>query len=167
MRSPTTGFPLAFAVLVGLSAQPAEAQALDTVKVEAERPQPLSRVSLVHLLARPEAYADQTVVVSGYLHVRFEDSALYLSKTDGDYLRGENAAWVEYAERCVVEALPIYERRPCDQALREMDGRYVRLQGRFVPGVGGHMNLFNATLEHVSWVEESRRWYDGSKRLPD
>jgi hypothetical protein len=40
----------------------------------------VSNVTLVHLIASPERYDGQIVLASGYLHYRFEDSALYLSE---------------------------------------------------------------------------------------
>ena len=54
------------------------------------------QVSIVHLVANPEKYDGKRVQVFGYLHVRFEDSALYLSKDDADHLIGVNAVWVKY-----------------------------------------------------------------------
>src|SRR5690349_2788842 len=53
-------------------------------------------VSFVQLLSHPEAYDGKTVAVFGFLHVQFEDSALYMSKTAADFIRGENSLWVSY-----------------------------------------------------------------------
>jgi hypothetical protein len=52
-------------------------------------------ISLIQFLANPDRYHGVKVAVSGYLHWRFEDAALYLSKTDADYLNTTNAIWIQ------------------------------------------------------------------------
>jgi hypothetical protein len=125
----------------------------------------ISNVTLVHLIASPERYDGQIVLASGYLHYRFEDSALYLSKEDADYLEAANAVWVTYAASCQVRLLPELEPRPCREAVGEADGQYVMLKGRFVAGRGGHFGMMYGSLVEVEAVSEKRRWYDGREEL--
>ena len=114
-------------------------------------------VSLVQVLATPERYHGQRVRVEGFLHCEFEDSALYLSKSDGDYLIGRNAIWVSYSAETQKslhrgsEKLPVNVR--CDA-----NRKYVLLEGRFNPNGHGHMDCCSGELEDVTRLMELKRW---------
>ena len=41
--------------------------------------------SLVQMLAHPDRYHGEKVQIKGYLHVRFEGTAIYLSRADAEY----------------------------------------------------------------------------------
>lgn len=118
------------------------------------------QVSVLHLVAKPEQYNGKRVKLFGYLHVRFEDSALYLSKDDADYLTGANAIWVSYDSAVKLESI---EGNVSD--LHYFDGRYVMLEGFFNMKEHGHMGMFSGGLEKIVRVLELRRWYDGRKEL--
>ena len=124
------------------------------------------RVSPIHLISHPEKYHGKRVKVFGYLHVRFEDSALYLSKDDADYLTGANAIWVSYDS--TRRLYPIEGKEVTGGTIDDLkyfDGRYVMLEGFFNMNERGHMGSFSGGLERVMSIIESRRWYDGRKEL--
>jgi hypothetical protein len=119
------------------------------------------QVSVIHLVSRPEQYDGKRVKLFGYLHVRFEDSALYLSKDDADYLTGANAIWVSGYD-------PAAKLEPIDgvvKDLRYFDGRYVMLEGFFKMKERGHMGMFSGGIGQIVRVLELQRWYDGRKEL--
>jgi hypothetical protein len=119
---------------------------------------------LVSVLANPEKYDGKRVTVTGFLHFQFEDSALYLSKDDGDYLNLENAIWIRYSDsprrvwRCP-------QNEPAGLDNDYFNGKYVTLTGTFNMKERGHLAAFSGTLENVTSIVEERRWYDGSRKV--
>jgi len=111
--------------------------------------QPTS-VSLIRLIANPGEYDGKFVRVEGYLHNKFEDSALYISKDDADYLIGQNGIWVSYGEKA---------------AVGRTDCKPVLLEGVFNRSGHGHMGMFAGELKSVSRIMELTRWYDGNTEL--
>jgi hypothetical protein len=111
------------------------------------------RVSMVQLLAAPERYEGRTLWVSGYLHCRFEDSAIYLSREDGDYLRGENAFWVSYAEGARSRVIDRPDTQPVKSSANcGADRKYVSILGRFSPKERGHMGCCAGGIEGVAEI---------------
>ena len=84
---------------------------------------PLQSVSLVALLANPDKYDGKLVRVSGFLHHKFEDNHLYISKDDADYLLTENGISVSYSKDLKTE--------PRGFPLEQYDAAYVLMEGRF------------------------------------
>jgi hypothetical protein len=119
-----------------------------------------TQVSLVRLIARPEPYHGKRVRVSGFLHQKFEDSALYLSKADADHLITANAIWVRYDPKVQLE--------PEEGSAKDLDyfdGRPVMLEGIFNMNQHGHRGAFSGVLERVVRVLEESRTYDGRERF--
>lgn len=122
----------------------------------AERPQ---SVSLVQLLASPEKYHDQFVRVEGFLHNKFENSALYLSKQDGDFLIGKNAVWVSYSDEVQLQPRGDANNKK-ERDLFYFDRKFVLLEGRFDKGVRGHMGAYSGGLTGVTRIMELKRYYE-------
>ena len=118
-------------------------------------------VSLIQLIASPDKYHGRFIRVNGYLHNKFEDSALYLGKTDGDYLICKNAVWIDFAEKVRLE--PRSEAKPI--TARYFDCKYVLVEGRFNKNDHGHMDLAAGSIENVTRVMELTHWYDGKRDL--
>lgn len=115
-------------------------------------------VSLVALLANPGKYHGKVVQVSGYLHKKFEDSALYLSKSDGDYLLTRNALWVRYSKGVRWSALHKVA------TTQHFDCKYVLVEGIVDGRDHGHKGLFLGAIKQVTRVVELARRYNGKKR---
>src|SRR5580700_3001121 len=71
------------AITISASAQPGGEQELKALKVP-----------LAALIANPEKYDRQRILVHGYVRLDFEDRALYLTKNDADYEYHENSVWI-------------------------------------------------------------------------
>ena len=119
------------------------------------------RVSLVALLANPEKYDGKLVGVYGYLHKKFEDSALYLSKMDGDFLIGKNALWVNYGKKVGWQPNSKTEIK----SVKYFDCRHVLVVGQFDTQSRGHLGSYSGALKNVERVMELIRHYDGRKPL--
>ncbi len=87
----------------------------------------LFRVSIVKLLANPEKYHNKLVVIKGFLHHRFEDSGIYLTKEHSQLNSHENALWVRYDENVIVEPL-----KGGRGDLKNMDRKFVMIVGYLI-----------------------------------
>ncbi len=99
-------------------------------------------VSLVRLLATPMAFHGKFVRVEGFLRLRFEGNALFLTAEDRRLGLGKNAVWVDATNE-------MYERR------KELTRGPVSIVARFDAEDLGHMNLFGGALEDV---QECTTW---------
>jgi hypothetical protein len=79
--------------------------------------------SLIQVLARPDAYHGREIVVEGYLEVKFEGTAIYLSREDAEYNLTRNGFWVSLRDS-PLEAT-VWE------IARQFHGQYVRIEGIF------------------------------------
>lgn len=92
------------------------------------------RVSIVALIASPERYEGQAVVVTGFYKTGFEHSALYLHQDDGEHAIRANGFWLE-------GGLPDH-----------MRDRYMTVQGIFTTTTRGHLGRWPGTLCGASAV---------------
>lgn len=113
----------AFAVLVAFS---------PTVVGAQDAPTP---VSMVRLLASPEAYDGQTIQVTGFLVLEFENQALYLSRDVADLHLFAESVWVDFDEGLLPAAGGLAWNRHA-----------VMLEGTFDADNRGHMGLFSGQL---------------------
>ena len=96
---------------------------------------PLS-ISIVALIARPDDFHGKYVVVDGVLSLRYENNALYLSSEDRQKTFTKNALWVQ-------PTAEMSSRRG------SLDGKAVRVVGRFNAQSHGHLGLFSGSIEEV------------------
>ena len=123
-------------------------------------------VSILQLLTNPSKYHGEEITVSGYLHLKFEDCAFYLSKTQADYLLSEYALWIHFGDSVKVEYLlngQIKEGNIVD--IKYLDCKYVLIRGVFNKNKHGHLHAYTGTIEKIREIKELRKWYDGSKDL--
>ena len=115
--------------------------------------------SMIELLSNPEKFHGKFVQVSGYLHNKFEDSTLYLSKEDADYLNGRQGIWLVWGDKMKTEP-----NKPGEY----FDCKHVLVEGIFDKTIGGHMGLTSpAGIRDISRISEDPRIFDGKKRLKD
>ena len=100
------------------------------------------RVSLVRILANPEAMDGHTVSVGGYMHLEFEGDQLCLHRDDVEQMIVTNCVWLSLPRRN--EGLPLND-------------RYVGVQGVVSAKSRGHMGLFQATIQGVTSLEAVSR----------
>jgi hypothetical protein len=90
-------------------------------------------VSLIALIAAPERYHGKKVVVSGYMYLQRERSALYLGKADFQHSLFKNSLYLEVPNQMVVRLYPL-------------NGCYVEVTGTFDGKHTGHMGAFSGEL---------------------
>lgn len=99
--------------------------------------------SIVQILAHRDRYHGKKVRIEGFLHVRFEDTAIYLSKEWADRVVGSNGFWIQFDK----QAFP-------DQKAQQFDGKYVSIEGVVNKDRRGHMSAWQGTIESVTRVFE-------------
>jgi hypothetical protein len=98
-------------------------------------------VSIIRILADPESLNGKRVSTEGYMHVKFEEDAIYIDKTSFDNGLTANAIWLstEGVDR---------------SDLSELSGKYVKITGTYLSGYNGHMGLYSGTLTSPSVLVE-------------
>src|SRR5262245_12174969 len=86
-------------------------------------------VSIIRLIAAPEAYANKVVRVIGYLNIEFECNAIYVHEQDFRHDISQNGLWVRAPGEMSKE-------------LAKLSGRYVLIEGVFDPTVKGHRDMW-------------------------
>ena len=124
-----------------------------TSKAGASEP---TEVSMVQLLANPAKFHNQLIQVEGYLHVKFEDECLYLSKEDADYLNGKHGVWISFSDRL--------SKRP-NKDLEYFDCKHVMIIGIFDKDQTGHLDSAAGGIKAVTDIAEQTRWFDGKKQI--
>ena len=105
-------------------------------------------VSMVQLIANPQAYDIARVRLIGYLRLEFEGDAVYLHREDFDNQITKNGIWVN---------VPRGMTEPQQEAV---NNQYVICEGRFVATRHGHMGMFSGELTDVKRLE---RWFSRSE----
>jgi len=105
--------------------------------------------SLVQLLTFPDRYHGKKVQIMGYLHVRFEGTAIYLSREDAEYGITRNGLWVSFDKASV----------PFEGGIepKQLDKKYVLLEGTFDKDDFGHLGAWKGALANVTRAYELRR----------
>ncbi|MGA2066188.1 MAG: hypothetical protein ABSG86_14530 [Thermoguttaceae bacterium] len=107
------------------------------------------QASIVQILAHRDRYHGKKVQIQGYLTVRFEDTAIYLSKDDADYGMTRNGFWVTFDGRAVpYKGLA---------GPTEYDGKYVLIEGTFDKDLMGHFSAWQGTIKNVTRAVELDR----------
>jgi hypothetical protein len=90
-------------------------------------------LSLVALIASPERYDGKPVVVSGYMYLQRERSALYLAKVDFEHALFKNALYLKIPNQM-------------SERIYQLNGCYVEIIGTFDGKHTGHMGAFSGEL---------------------
>jgi hypothetical protein len=98
----------------------------------------IQTVSIVQLIANPEAYEGKQVSIRGFFHFEFEENAIYLHREDFDQLISENAIWIKLRGDISKELI------------NKLNNHYVNCGGTFSARSHGHMGAFMGELSDVS-----------------
>lgn len=104
-------------------------------------PDNAEQVSLIQLIANPQAYDHKVVRIIGYLHLEFEGNAVYLHRDDFEHAIYENSLWIN----------PPKDISPTQ--IKAVNDHYVICTARFVANRHGHMGMFGGELEDVRRLE--------------
>ncbi len=94
-------------------------------------------VSLVQLIATPDAFRGQQVLVMGFVALEFEGNAVYLHRDDFVHGLTKNGLWLELRDARDVARFSA------------ASPSYAIVEGRFSPDDKGHMGLFSGALHKI------------------
>ena len=106
----------------------------------AQQPPIASQVSLVQLISNPSQYDNHRVIVSGFLTLDFENSALYLHADDAGHFITKNALWVTAQSG-------VKFRRD------EINHHYVGIVGLFKANDHGHLGMYSGMIGEVERID--------------
>jgi hypothetical protein len=113
---------------------------------EAENPrssaqQPLS-VSLLQLIATPDAFDGKFVRVLGFVRIEHEGTAIYLHREDAENMLTKNGLW-----------LAANDAAPEGSKEAQVQGRYALIEGRFTAKKQGHLGLWSGAIEDIARMQ--------------
>ncbi len=108
-----------------------------------------SEISIVRLLATPDSYHGKRVRVKGFVSIRFEDTAVYLSALDYEWGVLSNAIWLKLPSAA--------------QKLKELDQTYATIVGTFDANKCGHLCLFSGELNKIEEISPASRSSGGAQ----
>jgi hypothetical protein len=111
----------------------------------------LVEVSMVQLIANPENWHNQAVRLSGFMHVHFEGTGIYLSREHANYLNSRNGLWVSFdsGDWSAHGMIP-----------QQFDRKHVLIEGIFDRDDHGHMGAWAGAVRSVWRVMEEWKYYD-------
>ncbi len=95
-------------------------------------------VSIINLISQPSEYNGNDVVVSGFLRIKFESNALYLTSDHAKYQIFSNSIWLNLPENMT------------EKTKKELNNRYVRVEGIFDSKDTGHMGIFRGSINIIN-----------------
>ena len=94
-------------------------------------------VSLIQLIASPKAYDGKIVRIIGFVRLEFEGDAIYLHQDDYKHGISKNGLWID----------PTDDMR---KKTRDIDRKYLLLEGTFSAKETGHMGLFSGSIQKIT-----------------
>jgi hypothetical protein len=93
-------------------------------------------VSLVQLIANPASFDGKRVVLTGYVVLEVENTAVYLHESDATYAIARNGLWLDVP--------------PGGESHRaRFHQQYVLVEGTFNARRRGHLGRFSGTVENI------------------
>jgi hypothetical protein len=133
----------AFAILVAIlvvSARPASAQLAGYYPQGGPDNGP-EEVSLIQVIANPQAYDQKKIRLIAYLHLEFEGNAIYLHRDDFIIGISKNAVWIDLPK----------DIKPSE--IKAVNDHYVICTARFNASNHGHMGMFAGALTDVTRLQ--------------
>ncbi|HEY1396392.1 hypothetical protein [Roseateles sp.] len=100
-------------------------------------------VSLINLIATPTAFHAKPVVILGFLHSEREGDAVYLHRDDWEQGIAKNGLWID------VDSIPV-------ERLKELNNRYVLVEGTFDMVNQGHLGSWSGSIHRITRIEALR-----------
>jgi hypothetical protein len=113
----------------------------DTEKPGSSARQPLA-VSLLQLIATPDAFEGKYVRVHGFVRIEHEGTAVYLHREDFEHMLTKNGLW-----------LAANDATPDGSREAQVNGQYSLIEGRFTAKTKGHRGLWSGSIEEISRME--------------
>ena len=117
-----------FVVVLALSTSPRADEPRDT------------SVSLIQLIANPASFEGKRVVLTGYVVIEADNTAVYLHESDATYAIARNGLWLD---------VPLGG----ESHRGRLHQHYVLIEGTFTARRQGHGGRFSGSLENIGRFE--------------
>jgi len=97
-------------------------------------------VSLIQLIADSRSFDGKRVVVTGYVTLEVDNTAVYLHETDAAYGMSRNALWLDVS-------------LDGESHRARFHRRYVLIEGTFSARRRGHLDAFSGSIENIGRFE--------------
>jgi hypothetical protein len=105
-------------------------------------PQHPLAVSLLQLIATPDAFDGKYVRIHGFVCIEHEGTATYLHREDAEHMLTKNGLW-----------LAANDAAPEGSKEAQVKDRYALIEGRFTAKKKGHMGLWSGSIEDITRME--------------
>jgi hypothetical protein len=99
------------------------------------------KASIIEVISNPERYQDKRLLVSGYVHIKFESRGIYLCREHYLHAITKNALWLSFDKAA-------WEGKKVDK----INDKWVTLEGVYNGKNKGHLDLFSGSLEHITRI---------------
>ena len=96
-------------------------------------------VSLIELIANPASFEGKRVMLTGYVVIEADNTAVYLHESDATYAIARNGLWLD---------VPLG-----GQSHARFHQHYVLIEGTFTGRRQGHRGRFSGSLENIGRFE--------------
>lgn len=98
-------------------------------------------VSLIRVISNPDLFDGKKIRVSGFLHLEYEGDALYVHRDDATYSLRKNGISINLDDQKMSK-------------WARLNDHYVVVEGQFLSGSKGHMDLSSGVLQNITRVDE-------------
>ena len=113
---------------------------VDTANKVVKVPRFIRGISIITLIANPEKYEGDTVMVAGFLNLEFEGNALYIHEEDYEHRMSKNSIWVDIDS----DSLKLSK-------INKYNKKYVEIEGVFSQDEG-HMSSCSGSVKITSTI---------------
>lgn len=99
-------------------------------------------VSIIQLIATPDAFDGKYVQVWGFVHIGHETTAIYLHREDLEHALTKNGLWLEANDAT-----------PDGSKEAQVHKRYAMIVGRFDGKKKGHLALWSGTIGSITRMQ--------------
>lgn len=97
-------------------------------------------VSIIELIANPQAYNGRFIRVVGFVSIKFEGTAIYLHQDDYRYGIFRNGLWLTVSKSNLIDCKGCHE-------------RYAIIEGTFDAQNTGHFGVYNGGIKDIQRLE--------------
>jgi hypothetical protein len=98
-------------------------------------------VSLVELITKKDEYHGKKISVSGYVRLRFEECAIYLSSDDARMRVTKNGIWMQFSANIIKQLKPIV-----------YDRKWVFISGVYNKIETGHLGMYSGGIDNIDHI---------------
>lgn len=112
-------------------------------------------IDMEQLLKNPDAYKNKIIETIGVYQTGFEESAIYVNNSNIKRKETKQALWITFNNNYypLIDSKTGVNLLDSYQTIEKINGRKIKIKGRFNPTSKGHLGMFFGSVENVFYVE--------------